>query len=1084
MPSRKVPSLLPATLILAGNFLTVAHAQFVQQGPKLAASDAIGEASQGSAVTMSADGNTVIVGGSGDNNGVGAAWVYTRSGTTWTEQAKLVPNNTIGTYANFGAAVAISADGNTAIIGGPGDATSTTNAGASWVFVRNSGQWTQQAKLLGPIEPASTCAACHNSFKPVTAADYQPVYQGSEVSISADGNTAMVGSTSDHHGRGSAWVYTRANGTWTSPAALLLASGVTDRAYQGAVALSGDGLTALVGATGENGSVGAAWVYALGNGTWIQQAELTATGAYSQGSATALSYDGNTAILGARITQTGVSGPDSHSAAVAFTRAFHSGSAAWTQQGGILVGVDDLGTSSPPPVGLSGDGNTAIVGGPGDGGDYAAPGSAWVFRRYAGVWSQLGGKIVGAGYSGLESEQGATVAISGDGNSAIVGGPGDNVDVGASWVWVYSYEPPPLLQQAKLTGNDASSTPPKEGYSLAMSGDGKTAAVGGPSDASEQLYGADADAYGSVWFYTLTNGAWTQQGSKIQVLADDMNGINVGWCVGLSGSGNTAVIGRWFGYGVSYIFTQSGGTWTQQAMLSTSDPSPYAITMAPWSCAISGDGNTVIEGALEGSAYIFAYDGTEWTQQAYLSPSDWTAQGNGRPFGMAAAISYDGNTVLVGGPNDSSNVGAAWVFTRDNTGAWTQQGSKLSGSDHVGAAQQGTSVALSGDGNTAIVGGPADNSSLGAAWVYTRSAGVWTQQGGKLTAGEGGQGQGVAISQDGNTAAVGAISDNYTTGAVWMYRRNSGVWSQEGMKLVGTGAIGTAQQGGAIAMSADGATLIESGVKDNIGVGAAWVFSSGTPQATHLAVSAPVLAGSGVAFNFSVIALDANNALVTGYTGPILISTSDGAGAVPSGNQTLVNGAGTFSATLKTLGTQSITAVDATSSSIAGISGDIVVTPPPATHFQVSVPGTVGRNTAFPFTVTALDASGNTSTSYAGTVHFTSSDTQAVLPPDSTLTNGTGTFSATLATVANQTITAANTVSSISGVSNPIAVTLYSKCDVNHHGSTNVADVQSVINEALGAAQAVDDMNTDGMVNVVDVQIVINAALGLLCGGS
>jgi FG-GAP repeat len=75
--------------------------------------------------------------------------------------------------------------------------------------------------------------------------------------------------------------------------------------------------------------------------------------------------------------------------------------------------------------------------------------------------------------------------------------------------------------------------------------------------------------------------------------------------------------------------------------------------------------------------------------------------------------------------------GAAWVFTRSG-GVWHQQGGKLVGADATGSARQGWSVSLSGNGNTAIVGGPLDNSSFGAAWVYTRTAGVWTQQGSKL----------------------------------------------------------------------------------------------------------------------------------------------------------------------------------------------------------------------------------------------------------------------------------------------------------------------------------------------------------------
>jgi hypothetical protein len=103
---------------------------------------------------------------------------------------------------------------------------------------------------------------------------------------------------------------------------------------------------------------------------------------------------------------------------------------------------------------------------------------------------------------------------------------------------------------------------------------------------------------------------------------------------------------------------------------------------------------------------------------------------------------------------------------------FTQQGPKLVGTGAVGSSVfQGTSVAMSGDGNTALVGGYYDNSGTGAVWVYTRSGGVWTQQGSKLvgTGGGGGQGMSVALSADGNTAIVGGPEDNGQIGAAWVF---------------------------------------------------------------------------------------------------------------------------------------------------------------------------------------------------------------------------------------------------------------------------------------------------------------------------
>jgi hypothetical protein len=102
-----------------------------QQGTKLVANDAVGEANQGWSVALSADGNTAIVGGYNDNAGIGAAWVYTRSGAVWTQQGnKLVANDATGP-AFQGSSAALSADGNTAIVGGDGD---NTNVGAAWVY--------------------------------------------------------------------------------------------------------------------------------------------------------------------------------------------------------------------------------------------------------------------------------------------------------------------------------------------------------------------------------------------------------------------------------------------------------------------------------------------------------------------------------------------------------------------------------------------------------------------------------------------------------------------------------------------------------------------------------------------------------------------------------------------------------------------------------------------------------------------------------------------------------------------------------------------------------------------------------------
>jgi uncharacterized repeat protein (TIGR01451 family) len=203
------------------------------------------------------------------------------------------------------------------------------------------------------------------------------------------------------------------------------------------------------------------------------------------------------------------------------------------------------------------------------------------------------------------------------------------------------------------------------------------------------------------------------------------------------------------------------------------------------------------------------------------------------------------------------------------------------------------------------------------------------------------------------------------------------------------------------------------------------------PPATHFEVSAPASATAGQPFTFTVTALDQFNNVAAGYAGTVHFTSTDGQAVLPA-NTTLSNGSGAFSATLKTAGNQTISATDTADSSITGTSLPIAVAPASATHFAVSARASVAPGIVFPFRVTARDQFNNTATGYLGTVHFTSSDAGAILPADSTLTNGTGIFSATLNTAGNQTITATDTANpAITGTSNTITVASFSQSQVD-----------------------------------------------------
>jgi hypothetical protein len=201
-----------------------------QQGNKLIGTGAVGKASQGISLQLSANGNYLIVGGHTDSFNVGASWIFTRKGDIWEQQGpKLVGTGRHShLYIGLGRNVSINADGTTAIVAGNQDNNLT---GASWIFTRNGDNWTQQGpKLVG------------------TGGIRGPTNQGMGVSVSADGNTAIVGGIGDNNNIGASWLFQRKQGNWAQHNSKLVGSQPTENSQQGmGVALSADGQTAIVG---------------------------------------------------------------------------------------------------------------------------------------------------------------------------------------------------------------------------------------------------------------------------------------------------------------------------------------------------------------------------------------------------------------------------------------------------------------------------------------------------------------------------------------------------------------------------------------------------------------------------------------------------------------------------------------------------------------------------------------------------------------------------------------------------------------------------------------------------------------------
>lgn len=493
-------------------------------------------------------------------------------------------------------------------------------------------------------------------------------------------------------------------------------------------------------------------------------------------------------------------------------------------------------------------------------------------------------------------------------------------------------------QGNKLAGTGGLSVPGNfagvyQGGAVALSADGNTMAAGGCNDSG---------GIGAVWVFTRNNGTWTQQGSKL-VGTGPVGSSCQGYSVALSQDGSTLVEGGSLdnhGVGALWVFTRSNGTWTQQGAKLTPFYTSNNVRLGT-SVAISADGNSIVGGGpydscgydvdCWGAGWTFTRANGHWTQGFKLAGDLSSFSGPMPMQGQGVAMSASGNTVLIGGPNDrdaqNNIVGGAWAFTREAGGGWTQQ--ELIGSGGTGSdIEQGWSVALSADGNTAAAGGPADHGGVGAVWVFTRTNGVWTQQGNKLVgtmaAGEPGQGgqEGLALSADGNTLVVSGTGDNNSAGALWVFQRSNGVWTQQGNKLVGTGAAGNANQGFSVALSADGTTVADGGITDNTNKGAIWVFVQ--PRANRFSLAVPATATAGAPFQFTVTAQDSNSQPYPGYTGTVHFSSSDPNAMLPP-NATLVNGTGTFSATMATSPSQTITATDTSLSSITGVSSAIAV---------------------------------------------------------------------------------------------------------------------------------------------------------------
>jgi len=782
--------------------------EYIQQGSKLVGTGYVSsDIQQGYSVALSSDGDTLAIGGYADDNYIGATWIFTRSAGIWTQQgSKLIGTGYAGTSPSQGTSVALSSDGNTLAVGGNND---DDGIGATWIFVRSAGIWTQQgSKLVG--------TGYVGSFIQQGGGDQGN--GGQSVALSSDGNTLAVGGNYDDNGIGATWIFVRSAGIWTQQGSKLIGTGYvgTDIRQGWSVSLSGNGDTMAIGGINDNMNIGAVWVFTRTAGVWTQQgSKLVGTGYIeifpNQGQSVSLSEDGDTLAVGGPYDDGDIG------ATWIFTRT----AGVWTQQGSKLVGTGASGIATARQgwsTALSSDGNTMAIGGPDD---HNGIGATWVFTRTAGVWTQQGSTLIGTGYIGANIRQGTSVALSADGNTLAIGGNSDNAIVGATWIFirtagVWSQQGP------KLVGTSGGQS--EQGASVSLSSDGNTLAIGGPGNGS----------VGSTWIFIRSAGVWSEE-AQLEGTGASGN-ARQGTSVELDSNGDTVAIGGRAdngNIGATWIFVRSVGVWTQQG--SKLVGTGYTGTsFQGTSVALSSDGNTLAVGGTRdnsfvGATWVFTRSGITWTQQG--SKLVGTGAISASEQGSSVALSGDGNTLATSGSSDNNYIGAIWIFTR-TAGVWSQQGSKLVGTGATGQSQQGYSIALSGDGDTLAVGGNEDDNGTGAEWVFTRSVGVWSQQGSKIIGTGGfivyyiGQGFSVSLSADGNTLAVGGYYADFEIGTTWIFKRSGGIWTQF-TKLTGTGYIGPyVGQGVSVSLSANGNTLAIGGPYDNNNIGATWIFKA------------------------------------------------------------------------------------------------------------------------------------------------------------------------------------------------------------------------------------------------------------------
>jgi hypothetical protein len=672
----------------------------------------------GASVAVSSDGTTAVAGAPGS---AGAGYVFhAAAATAWSSTATPTEKLTASGSGSLGSSAALSADGTTAVIGAD---TSDSDHGAAFVFQATSeSDWTSSPALVATL---------------TSAAGPTDDQLGASVAITGSGTTIVAGAPGVTSSAGDAYVFHTASetswGSTSTPDATLAVGGDTGYDNIGdSVAVSADGTTAFIGAAAVNGRTGVLYVFHTTSvATWATTSSLAATLSNGSGAngdlfgiSVAVSSDGTLALIGAQ----GVDGPGA-------AYVLHSSSeSAWASSDAPTAALDN----GPSPsndvfgssVSLSDDGTTALVGAPTTF-SKAAPGAAYIFHTAAeGSW--LSTPVPTATLTNRAAATGAlfggTVALSGNGTTALIGATGVNNHAGAAYVFHAASESAWRSSATPLATLTVKSDGAYDELSngLALSDDGTTALV------SDEALGGYV---GAAYIYHVTAAAkWVSQSTPKATLAHGVQGDRFGAAVALSSNGATALIGAWGENkqkGTAYIFRASSeSTWASSTKptATLTDTAPAVLDFGD-SVGLSGDGTTALIGASAtsnqtGAAYIYrAKSPASWASSAKPTATLTNSAGESLDeFGGVVALSADGMTALIAAPRYNTYTGAAYVFTVGSEAAWATTAHPAATITDIISSNDGSfadALGISADGSTALAGAWGVDGYTGTASIYS-----------------------------------------------------------------------------------------------------------------------------------------------------------------------------------------------------------------------------------------------------------------------------------------------------------------------------------------------------------------------------